>query len=523
MKWKSAKQKEKELRVLGWQALASQELPEKELPFTAEAVGSLELKIQGKLVRPADPEYHASRQLANFAFQDFPLLIAYCEVIADVRRCLQFARDKNMPVVVRSGGHSTAGFSIGSGMVIDLSHLSYVVVDASKKQAIVGAGTKFGHLFAALDIYNLHVPGGGCHDVCVAGFMQGGGFGYTSREFGMNCDNVVEALVLLADGGIVVASETTNPDLFWALRGGTGGNFGILLQVTYRLHGLGKLWGFRITWEMETDEGKNRAAEVLAKLQQDYMRRGAPNELGYMAFLTWQDDKRCLVLRGMFHGPPEEGKEALRPLIAIGPNMVTHAHGSYLEIDKFIHQKPDIPQVDDLAREDKQSGYIDRQLDPADWRKVIDTFLTTPNPWSIVGIEAYGGAINAQPESATAFVHRNVSLDLYLDVFWMTDAERVPAVKFLDDFMGFMEKQYLTGTSYQNYPRLVQTDYRRRYWGDYFDLLLDIKQKYDPKTFFRYPQGVLPPPQTAKGAAATKSATIAALLGERIEYVLPPE
>jgi FAD binding domain/Berberine and berberine like len=522
MKWKSAKQKEKELRVLGWQALASPAPPNQVLPFTADAVGDLELKIQGKLVRPTDPEYHAGRQLANFAFQDFPVLIAYCEVIADVRRCLQFARDKKIPVVVRSGGHSTAGFSIGSGMVIDLSRLSYVVVDAAKKQAIVGAGTKFGHLFAALDIYNLHVPGGGCHDVCVAGFMQGGGFGYTSRQFGMNCDNVVEALVLLADGGIVVASETTNPDLFWALRGGTGGNFGILLQVTYRLYSLGKLWGFRITWEMETDEDKDRAARVLAKLQQDYMRRCARNELGYMAFLTWQNDKRCLVMRGMFHGAPEDGKEVLRPLTEIKPNTMTEEHGSYLDIDKFIHEKPDIPQVDDLAREDKQSGYIERQLDPADWLKVIDVFLTTPNPWSMVGIEAYGGAINAQPKSATAFVHRDVSLDLYLDVFWMTDAERGPAVKFLGDFMDFMEKHYFTGASYQNYPRLTQTDYRRRYWGDYFEQLLTIKQKYDPKTFFSYPQGVLPEPQTqtAKEAAGKTSAAFAV---SRIEYVLPPE
>ena len=511
MKWKSAKRKEKELRVLGWQAA-----PEAAVALDAPALADLELKIQGKIVRPTDPEYHRARQL-HPAFQDFPLLIAYCEIVADVRHCLQYARAKKLPVVVRSGGHSTAGFSISSGMVIDVSRLSYVVVDAAKKQAIVGAGTRFGRLFHELDIYNLHVPGGGCHDVCVAGFMQGGGFGYTSRKFGLNRDNLVEALVLLADGGIVIASATTNPDLFWALRGGTGGNFGILLQVTYQLHDLGPLWGFRYTWEIDTEDGKTQAARLLALLQSGYMAQGAPPELGYQAFLGWQHDKPCLVVRGMFAGTADEGRALLAPLREIKAPQTSERIGSYLDMDVFIHEKPDIPQVDDLAREDKQSGYIAKLLGANDWRKVIDMFLKTPNPWSLVGIEAYGGAINAQPEDATAFVHRNVSLDLYLDVFWMTDEEPGPAVKFLDDFMGFMEKEYFTGASYQNYPRLTQTDYRRRYWGDHFERLLSIKQKYDPETFFRYPQGVLPEPRPASTAAAPPD--VAA--GGPIAYVLP--
>ena len=536
MKWKSRKQKEKELRVFGWQAQDLQPLArgDEAPPFTTQALGELELKIQGNIVRPEDPEYHAARQLSNFAFQDFPLLIAYCELAADVVRCLQFARERRMAVTLRSGGHSTAGFSIGSGMVIDLSRMNYVAVDADKKQAIVGAGTRFGRLNTALDIYNLHVPGGGCHDVCIAGFMQGGGFGYTSRMFGMNCDNVIEAQVLLANGGIVVASDAVNPDLFWALRGGTGGNFGILLQVTYRLHDLGKLWGFRITWPIESDAEKDRAADVLAELQRGYMAQSKHDKLGYMAFLGWQDDKPCLVMRGMFAGTPEKGAAVLEPLTAIGSSTIRQKSGSYLEVDAFIHEKPDLPQVDDLAREDKQSGYIARQLTQGDWRDIIDVFLRTPNPWSMIGIEAYGGAINQPAEDATSFVHRNTSLDLYLDVFWMTDEQREPAVSFLDMFMEFMEKKYFNGRSYQNYPRRKQIDYRQRYWGDYFGQLLSIKRKYDPDTFFSFPQAVLPEPRAAQAAAASSdakapdratartNAAITAALDAPITYVRRP-
>jgi FAD/FMN-containing dehydrogenase len=494
MKWKSIRQRQNELRVHGWQqSLTSLDARLTEKAVTA--VSDLQLKIQGTIVLPVDAEYHRRRQLANFAFQDFPQFIAYCEVFSDVRECLQFARARKLPVVIRSGGHSTAGFSINSGMVIDVSRLIYVVVDTGKKQASVGAGTRFGHLNNALDIYNLHVPGGGCHDVCVAGFMQGGGYGYTSREFGMNCDNVVDATVMLADGSIVIASEKTNPDLFWALRGGTGGNFGIVLQVTYQLHALGNLNGFRIWWSVATPDGIAHAAWVLAQLQAGQMRRGGTKKLGYMAFVGSQEETPCLLVRGMYDGAVDELKRILDPLKKVAPLGEIYEVGSYRRIDKFIHEGPEVPQVPDLAREDKQSGYIDRQLTGDSWQEVIRRFLATPNRYSLLAIEPYGGAISEKPADASAFIHRTVDMNFYVDVFWMSDEEKGPAVKFLDEFMAFMEAKHFNGQSYQNYPRAVQTDYRRRYWGASFATLRATKRKYDPEDFFQYAQGVLPDQQ----------------------------
>src|SRR5262249_22054689 len=192
MKWRSVKEKLDGVRVGGWENLPS--LDHRFTKELVEDVTGLQLGIQGKVVVLTDPDYHQCRQLGDFTFQEFPQYIAYCEVFADVRQCLKFARDHTgLPVAVRSGGHSTAGFSINNGLVIDVSRLSYVTVDMENGQATVGAGTSSGRLNGALDLYSLHVPSGGRHDVCVAGFMQGGGYGYTSREFGMNCDNVVEA------------------------------------------------------------------------------------------------------------------------------------------------------------------------------------------------------------------------------------------------------------------------------------------------------------------------------------------
>jgi FAD/FMN-containing dehydrogenase len=176
MKSLGRKQKEKTLRVQGWSGWVSLDSR-----FSKDDLAALALVIQGDIVLPTDPNYQSDRQLANNAFQSFPQLIVYCEVFSDVRACLVFAKRCGLTVAVRSGGHSTAGLSANDDMVIDLSRLRYVVVNAAERTAIVGAGTNMGHLNAALDVYHLHVPGGSCHDVCVAGFMQGGGFGYTSR------------------------------------------------------------------------------------------------------------------------------------------------------------------------------------------------------------------------------------------------------------------------------------------------------------------------------------------------------
>ena len=383
----------------------------------------------------------------------------------------------------------------------------YAIVDPVKKQVLVGPGTRFGHLNTALDIYGLHVPVGGCHSVHVPGFVQGGGYGYTSRMFGMNCDNLNEATVMLADGNIVVASKKVNPDLFWALRGGTGGNFGIMLQAVYKLRKLDQMTGFRIWWPLDGQENVARAAAVLDYMQTHHMGAEKKTSLGYQIFVGWQESDGkpdepplpmrgwYLLIRGIYIGTEDELNRRFDPLRKLAePYQAMYLRGSYREIDAFNHKQPFVPQVDDSASEDKQSGYIDRPLGVGGWEEVISRFLTNqPNNWSLLGIESYGGAINKVPVDATAFIHRNVDMNVYVDVFWMEPGQKKAAIEFLDGFMRFMdEKKYFNGQSYQNYPREVQTDYRTRYWGESFYTLRAIKVKYDPKDFFTYSQAVIP-------------------------------
>jgi FAD/FMN-containing dehydrogenase len=468
--------------------------------FSIQDVKDLQRAIRGTVVLPTDLTYHRDRQMSLLSVQEFPQLIVFCEVFEDARRCLEFAQKYALRVAIRSGGHSTAGFSVNSGMLIDTSRIKHVVVDPNVKRAIVGAGATIGDLNAALKMYNLHVPSGGCGDVCIAGYMQGGGYGFTSRKFGMNCDNVHEVLVMLANRKIVVASSKKNADLFWAVRGGTGGNFGILLQVTYDLHELGDVWGFGLQWALDGSDGIKNAAAALVEMQANYMQTGAPRELGYMTFLAWQDETPYLLVRGMFLGPQQEGELAIDSLKrCTGSTFRDFGVARYADLDlKLIESHPGLPQVPDLAREEKQSGYIDSKLNIEDWIHIIDLFLKSPNRSSLLCIEPYGGRINEIPMTDNAFIHRKVDMNLFLDVFWMAeDEERKDAIAFLDRFMAMMAP-YSNGESYQNYPRRTQQDFRRRYWGCSFERLLAVKQKYDKNNFFQYAQSVSPETTDAK-------------------------
>jgi hypothetical protein len=486
---RKAKYTERQLRINS-RAFAPEDL----VPFGLHSVRKLEEELQGRVVMAGDPTYNSDRQLWNPVFQYFPRVIAYCEVFNDVKLCLSFAREHGLPVTTRSGGHSTAGYSVNDGMVIDLSRIRYAVVDASKQQprAMVGAGTTFKQLNSILNEYGLHVPGGSCEDVCVAGYMQGGGYGVTSREFGMNCDNVVEVLVMLADGKIVVANAHRNTDLFWAIRGGTGNNFGVLLQITYQLSPLGQLWGFQLQWPIA------KAPAVLCEMQERLMGDEYP-KLGYTNTISYAEGHgKILLMSGVYNGPSEEGRKALGSLLdhcELGGELRDQKNGTYSEINNWLFSGPyDLPDVPSVAREEKDCRYIERVLAKSDWQRIIECFVKSP-PYSAIVIEPYGGRINTcRPGlKGNAFIHRSAHLDFYADVFWLSASEESKVVAWLDELFSIIEP-LSNEHAYQNYPRRGNKNYRWNYWGEYFSWLLHVKRKYDPGSFFKFEQSISPDP-----------------------------
>jgi FAD/FMN-containing dehydrogenase len=475
--------------------------------LTREAVLAVIPRFQGTIVWPNDPAYNTDRKLFNPVFNTYPLFIMYCVVESDVTLALETAKLTKLPPAIRSGGHCTAGFSSSSGVLIDVSGLNSVYVNAAGLRATVGCGVNFGNFRKALKPYGLHVPGGECDDVCIGGYMQGGGYGFTSVTLGMNCDNVLWMQVLLADGRIVVASPTTNYDLWWAMRGGTGGTFGVLLTVTYQLVPLGNVFGWAIIWPLTTSTDINNATNALNVLQAQYMRTAPSPNLNIQVSLCYQPGivgglplppapmKPYLMVRGIWVGNASDGQAAIQTLCNL-PGATTQwtQETDFDTLNETLLNRPyGMPCIAEgapMPNEDKASRIVSRSLSTAEWTGLLNYFVTTPNQTSYFYMEFYGGAINAYPVSRSAFIHRDALYNAVLDVFWWTEAERAPAQAFLDGWIKYMEPLY-NGHVYQNYPRLSDTNYAEKYWGSAQAALKVVKQKYDPTTLFSFAQCIV--------------------------------
>jgi len=295
---------------------------------------------------------------------------------------------------------------------------------------------------------------------------------------------------MLADGSIVTADSEENIDLFWALRGGTGGNFGVLLNITYQLYPLGNISGLQIKWVIEDDP--ETAAQVLYTLQETYLAEDAYPNLGIETVLTTDADKKKKVFFcATWIGEQEEFLHALQPLLSIpGASATEIKTGSYSSINNYVLENT--PNVPDDIEAYARSAYIDRALNVEDWKNILIFFLTAPNQYTMIDMEAYGGKINSIPVGENAFIHRKAKMDFFcLSFFNKETNDQQACEEWMETYYQLMN-MYTNGHSYQNYPDRRQTDFRWAYWGRYYDQLVLIKRKYDPGNFFHYQQSIGP-------------------------------
>jgi FAD/FMN-containing dehydrogenase len=471
------------------------------LNFTSAQVDALSAKLVGTLVLPQDANYQLNRTSFMNAFQHFPQLIVYCQGFADVVHCIRFAQQVGLKPVCRSGGHSTAGYSVNDDMVIDTSGINYVRVDPDAQVAWVGAGANWAQIYAELDLYGLHLSGGGCETVAASGFMQGGGYSFTSLMYGMNCDQVLGIRMALADGRIVKADAIENPDLFWAARGGTGNNFGVLLEIEYRLQKLGTLWGFGFQWPVESKEQAAAASKALHVWQTKFTGDAAPPNLGHQAMLghtTGLGEKGVapyFIIRGMFNGSEAGCHKVLESLLSLMPDVKHYRDiwraGTYTDLNQFLLNYPtELPaNVPNSARSVAKSHVVGRHLTLQECAAIIELYRIPRNADNFIGFEPYGGAINAVAPEANAFWHRKAAMDVFLFSFWLHESSRGAAETYVGEFDRVLQP-LSNGCSYQNYPNRQLKDFARAYFGGNLDRLLKVKKVYDPDNFFTFPQGL---------------------------------
>ncbi len=458
--------------------------------LSLESLASLEEKLHGRVVYPWTPGYDQDRQEFDDLYPTYPKLIVYALSFTDVRDCIDFAKAECLQVAIRSSGHSLACFSVCDGMVIDLSEMKSIHVDPDGLTALVESGANFGDLYPKMEQYNLHTPTGDCPTVCPSGFSMGGGYSITSRMFGMGCDNVVEATIMLANGKIVRANEEQNQDLFWAIRGGRGGNFGVLLNTKLRLHPLDIIYGVQIRWPIDPEP--TTAAKVLHTIQEEYLKPGKLPELGIETIISSDDDKnKTVFFCATWIGTEEAFWEALKPLLEIPGFSMDSYEGKYSKVNNLVLEgTPDIPE-DVMAF--SRSTYIDKSLTYDNWYDILRYFYEhAPNQYTMIDMEAYGGNVSLIPEDSTAFIHRKVTMDFFTEAFFNKETDdRDASEKWVNDLFEFM-KPLSNGHSYQNYPYRGQEDFRTAYWGKYYNQLVMIKKKYDPENFFWYQQSIGP-------------------------------
>ena len=507
--------------------------------ISREAVDRALAGFRGDLVFPGDADYDAARRLSNLRFDFRPALIAYCVCDSDVRVCLSLSRSTGIPFRVRAGGHSSGGYSESdSVIVIDVSRLDNVSVDPRAKTVTAGSGTLFSKLNAELEHHQSHIPGAECQDVAVGGHVQGGGYGLTSRTYGMNCDNVVEVRVMLANGTIVRANQQTNYDLWWAVRGGTGNNFGVLLSVTYKLQQMVSVFGWRYFWRLTTDGERQTAAEALVKMQQSFADARPEFNIQVAVLYRRMDMAGTAELQlwvyGIYVGTAEQGIAAIKPIAQLpGATPDLQTEGSYLSVlDALLHPWPYFPTLVPPPCGAVASRYIsvddlDRYWTSATWKQMLDRFqVNAVDQWFYLWLEIYGAAINAYSLEDSAFIHRKVAFNLCLNTFWGHMDEpgdptgrRQRSIDYMDQWCAHVKPAWNQHV-YQNYPGQPMSgqDYAVAYWGEALPALIEVKKKYDPDRRFDFPQAI---PDRPLGAASWPPKVVQALSQPIVPEMVP--
>ena len=470
---------------------------------------ALARSLRGSLVRPQNAGYAVAHQLFNTRFDHIlPQGVAYCAAPADVQTCLAFVRRFNLSSTVRSGGHSYAGYSTTTGLLLDVTRINQVSVNGGAGTVTIDGGAHLIDVYAALAQYGLVIPAGSCPTVGIAGLTLGGGVGVLGRKFGLTCDNLLSSQLVLAGGDLVTCDQQTHTDLFWALRGGGGGNFGVIASFTFQAHPVSELTLFTLNWPW------SHATDVVDAWQ--HWGPQAPDELWSNCLLlgTTQKPSPPLVrVNGVYVGGAAPLNTLLQQLISrVGSapassyvytdplleTMMVEA-GCYGESVAACHLPSQNPQGQ-VGRDTSQarSDYVGTPLPRQGIESLVNAIGSRQSSNTLsgggIGMDAYGGAINRVAADATAFVHRNALFSIQYTASWNPgdSASTISAnTSWLDATWQTM-RPYVNGEAYQNYIDPNLADWQQAYYGANLARLQQVKTTYDPENFFRFAQSIQP-------------------------------
>jgi len=423
------------------------------------------------LLRQGDPGYDRARTVWNAMVDRCPRVIARCASAGDVVAAVRIARELDLEIGVRCGGHSVLGLAVpDDGLMIDLTPMDAVRVDPARRRAVVQGGALLGALDRAAQRYGLATTAGNVSHTGVGGLTLGGGMGWLARQYGLACDNVISYRVVTASGRVLRASRAEHPDLYWGLRGG-GGNFGVVVEFEFRLHPTGTR-----ALVAEHTFGPEQAVAVLRGWRD--LAAGAPRPATFTASVR---DGR--VTAGfVWTGDPRRGRLLAAELDALGEPLARRvAETSYLD----LQSRDDTPQGH--AKRRYWKGHYLRALPDA----AIGALLTGEDDGPSVSLQAHGGAIADVPDGATAFGHRDTAFEYVAATSWINPAEdqarMAAARRHAAAIAPFASGAYVNALSDEGAEGL-----RRAYPGRKLARLVAVKDAYDPDNVFHLNQNIPP-------------------------------
>jgi FAD/FMN-containing dehydrogenase len=454
---------------------------------TDTATTAFKSSLRGRLITPQDSDYDQARRVYNGMIDRYPRLIARCADVADVMAAVRFARAHDLLLAVRGGAHNGPGLgTCDDGLVIDLSGMRGVRVDPAARTVRVEGGCTSGDMDHASHAFGLAVPSGIISTTGIAGLTLGGGSGYLTRRYGLTIDNLLAADVVLADGRLVSASATENPDLYWALRGG-GGNFGVVTSFLFRAHPVSTVHAGLTLWELE------RAGEVLAWFR-DYI-PSAPEDLyGFFGFKGVPmsapfpealQGKRVCGMVWCYTGPAEGAEAAFRPVRDLKP--------------AFEHLGPmPFPALNSLFDGLFPSGLqwywrgdFVTELSDAAIARHVEYGSKAPTLLSLMHLYPVDGAAGRVGRNETAFSYREAKWNMVIAGVDPDPANRDRITAWTKDYWEAVHP-YSAGGAYVNFMMEEGQERVRATYRDNYERLAAIKRQYDPDNLFRVNQNIRP-------------------------------
>lgn len=457
--------------------------------ITAEELDVLRGGLRGEVTLPGEDGYEDARTIWNAMINRRPGAVIRCLGTSDVMKAVAFAREKGLLSAVRSGGHNIAGNAVCEGaLMIDLSQMKSVNVDPAQKTAVVQPAASLGDVDKECQAFGLSVPVGINSTTGIAGLTLGGGFGWTTRKFGMTIDNLLSADVVTAEGKFVRANGDENPDLFWAIRGG-GGNFGIVTAFTFKLHEVGPevLSGLIV-------HPLDRGRELFAKFRE--VVADAPDELTCWVVLRkapplpflpeeWHG-KEVFIFALCYVGDLAEGERVVAPLRAAG-DPIADVVGPH----PFVGWQSGFdPLLTPGARNYWKSHDFDELSDPA-MDLILDYAGRLPSPECEIFVAQIGGAMARVAADTTAYPNRDAHFILNVHTRWQDAGEDELCVGWAREFFD-ASAPHSSGTVYVNFMPEDESDRVEGAYAGNYERLAGIKAQYDPTNFFRLNQNITP-------------------------------